>query len=389
MSRLLLPFALVAFIQAPTHAGAKFVFPAGKTAKASLRHVNGLPVLVVSGTPEEIGAGVGELALKPGARVLGYPRDLLRLLKMEKTWGVFLAGGKALFKQFPADYRTELEAIARAAGADRDLVIAGNTFFDLKKVLACSSVLVGKDRSATGGPLLARNLDYPSLGYVHQYSLVTVYRPQGKHAFASVGFPGLVGCLSGINDSGLCLAVHEVCDIKEGEPHFDPRGLPYALCLRRVLEDCATIDEAQKKLESLRRTCTINVAVADRHTVAVLEVSPRRVVRRDARKSTCVCTNHFCTPALRPARPLDVEHSFERFAKLEEVRDWDRKASPDDLRKQLDAVALGRFTLQTMVFEPATLRLHLSIGKTPASAGPLRTLDLAPLLRKPKVARAD
>jgi hypothetical protein len=190
-----------------------------------------------------------------------------------------------------------------------------------------------------------------------------------------------------MNDSGLCLAVHEVCDIKAGEPHFDPRGLPYGLCLRRVLEDCTTVEEAKKKLESLRRTCTINVAIADRHTVAVLEVSPRRVVRRDAEKSTCVCTNHFCTAPLRPARPLDIERSFERFAKLEEVRGWGHKASPDDLRKQLHAVALGRFTLQTMVFEPATLRLHLSVGKTPASAGPLRTLDLAPLLRKEKVAR--
>jgi hypothetical protein len=34
-----------------------------------------------------------------------------------------------------------------------------------------------------------------------------------------------------------------------------------------------------------------------------------------------------------------------------------------------------------MVFEPATLSLHLSIGKVPASKGPLKTIDLRPLLR--------
>src|SRR6185312_9730081 len=112
----------------------------------------------------------------------------------------------------------------------------GNTFFDLKKSFACSAVLIDKDKSATGGPLLGRNLDYPSLGYIHRYSLVTVYRPKGKLAFAAVTFPGLVGVLSGMNEAGLCLGVLEVFDIKPGEPYFDAAGTPYALCLRRVLE---------------------------------------------------------------------------------------------------------------------------------------------------------
>jgi hypothetical protein len=73
--------------------------------------------------------------------------------------------------------------------------------------------------------------------------------------------------------------------------------------------------------------------------------------------------------------------AFERFRKLEEVRGWEKKARPEDLLKRLDAVNLGDFTLQAMIFEPAALRLHLSIGKTPASRGPLRTLDLAPLFK--------
>jgi hypothetical protein len=389
--RLFLTLCLVGLLGAPSPAPAQkpFTFPAGKHgAKAELKSVNGLPVLVVSGTPEEIGAGVGALALEPGKRVLGYPRELLELLGLEKAWGFFLGTGKGMFKEFPDNARKELEAMVRTAKVDRDSVIAGNTFFDVKKVLACSAVCVEKGRSATGGPLLARNLDYPSLGYIHQYSLVTVYRPRGKHAFAAVGFPGLVGCLSGINDAGLTLAVLEVFDVKAGEPHFNARGIPYGLCLRKVLEECTTIAEARKKLESLRRTTTINVAVADRKGVAVFEVTPGRVLQRPAAKGTAICTNHFCAAALKPARPVNVDRSFERFGKLEEVRGWEKKARPEDLRKQLDAVNLGNFTLQTMVFEPAALRLHLSIGKVPASRGPLRTLDLGPLF-KPEPRKAE
>src|SRR5262249_24507758 len=236
--------ALLALVALPVPsllAQTPFRFPPATHGKAELKYVSGLPVLAVGGTPDEIGEAVGSLALRPGSRVLTYPRGLLHALKLDQTWRFFLGTGKGMFKRFPADYARELDALVRGARCDRDPVIAGNTFFDIKKVLACSAVLVEKDKSATGGPVLARNLDYPSLGYIHQYSLVTVYRPKGKRAFASVGFPGLVGVLSGMNDAGLAVAVHEVFDVKAGEAHFDVHGTPYGLCLRRVLEECATI----------------------------------------------------------------------------------------------------------------------------------------------------
>src|SRR5262249_35576652 len=155
---------------------------------------------------------------------------------------------------FPDASRDELEAIAAGAKADRELVICGNTFFDLKKIFACSAVMVGKDRSATGGTLLARNLDYPSMGYIHEYTLVTVYRGKGKLAFVSVGFPGLVGVLSGMNEAGLALGVLEVFDAKDGNGAFNSKGVPYGLCLRRVLEEARTIDEAKKLLDGMPRT---------------------------------------------------------------------------------------------------------------------------------------
>src|SRR5262249_32944708 len=151
------------------------------------------------------------------------------------------------------------------------------------------------------------NLDYPSLGYIHQYSLVTVYRPKGKRAFASVGFPGLVGVLSGMNDAGLAVAVHEVFDVKAGEDHFDVQGTPYGLCLRRVLEECRTIEEAQKLLAKMRRTPPINVAVADRTRVGVLEVTPKHVLLRKPSAGTCTCTNHYCTAALKPENPVNID----------------------------------------------------------------------------------
>src|SRR5262249_3989686 len=164
------------------------------------------------------------------------------------------------------------------------------------------------------------NLDYLSLGYVHEYTLVTVYRPKGKLAFASVGFPGLVGVLSGMNEAGLALAVLEVTDVKSGETSFDAKGIPYALCLRRVLEMARTIDEAVTVLKAMRRTTCINVAVADRDGVAVLEITPGKIVRRRAERGILAATNHFCSDELAADEADGLDDSFARQASLEKLR---------------------------------------------------------------------
>jgi hypothetical protein len=369
-------------LAAPGQTAPPFRYPEGTQGQAALRYVNGLPVLLVAGTPEEIGTAAGALAVRPGERMLSYPDDLLRHFHVPFLRGAFARAGDEMVRHFPADYRAELEALARGAGVERDRVVVGNTLFDLKKVLACSALLVEPGRSATGGPLLGRNLDYPSLGYAHEYSLVTVCRPAGaRHPFASVGFPGLVGCLSGMNDAGLALAVLEVFHVRVDQKKFDPSGLPYALCYRRLLEECATIAEAKELLEQLPRTATTNLVVADREGVAVFEVTPRHVLVRRPEGGTCVCTNHFCTPELRPFVRLDTYRTLDRYEALERAAARHERLGLTEVQEGLDAASQGDHTLQTMVFEPGRLRLHLAVGTCPASAGPFRRLDLGPLFQ--------
>src|SRR5262245_63844651 len=188
----------------PGHAAEPFRFPEAKAGTSGqLKYVNQVPVLVASGTPDEIGEAVGTLALKPGQHATDYPRDLLKLHRIELFWPLLVKSGNGLFQHFPDEYRKELDAMSQASKVDRERLVVGNTMFDLKSVFACSAVLTEKDRSATGGPLLARNLDYPSLGYINEYSLVTVYRPKGKHAFAEGGIAGLVGVVCGMSGDGL------------------------------------------------------------------------------------------------------------------------------------------------------------------------------------------
>jgi predicted choloylglycine hydrolase len=346
----------------------------GKYAKGELKYINGLPVLIVEGTPEQIGAQIGKLTAKPLIRLLDYPHDFVKAEGLDKAWPFLVDQCKQMLPQFPPDHRKELQALVKHAKVSYDLAVAGNVLPDIKKIGGCSTLIVEAEHSATKGPLFGRNLDYPTLGYLQKYSIVTIYRPKGKHAFASIGFPGLIGCVSGMNDAGLALATLEVYSSKE-ESAFNLKGVPYTLGLRRILEECTTVAQAEKLLRSMKRTTLNNLAICDKKGGAVFEITPRTVKVRRPVRCICCCTNHFRTEELRTR--LDCR----RFAILEKCKEM-KQLNVGTVAKKLDAVNLGQLTLQTMVFEPVTLKLHLAMGSCPASKLPLKLLELGPYLRK-------
>jgi isopenicillin-N N-acyltransferase like protein len=352
-----------------------FRYPEAKHGKGELKYINGVPVVVLQGKPAEIGEQMGVLTAKPAGRLLNYPRDFLKAINLDATWPVILALGKGLVQHFPPDYLAEMEAGVKATGLDRDLFIAGNTMFDIKKVVGCSTICIEPERSATKGMLMGRNLDFPTLGYLHEYTLVVVCKPEGKRAWASVGFPGCIGVLSGMNEAGLTLAVLESYSANDKSLKFDGDGTPYAMCFRRLLEECATVEEAEKLLRTMKRTTRLNLAICDTKTSAVIEITPKTVAIRHGENGICSCTNHFRT------KDLTTGLNCWRYPLLEKCKEMD-KIDVKEVAKKLHEVNQGNLTLQSMIFEPAALKVHVAIGPPPASALPMKEVDLAPMLKK-------
>jgi hypothetical protein len=362
----------------PVRAKEPFRYSEGKFSKAELKYVNGIPILEVEGTPEEMGEQAAKLGHQAAIGIMGFPKAYLKSKGLELTWPLVLFWSKSLLPQFPADHLKELDTIVKNVGVDRDLAIVGNTFTDLKKLGGCSALIIDSDRSATGKPIFGRNLDYPTLGFLHEYSLVSIYRPKEKHAFASIGFPGFIGCLSGINDAGLCLAVLEVEAANDGSVGFDSHGVPYALSYRRVLEECTTVSEAEKLLSSLKRTTYTNLAICDRDGGAVFEMTPKSFVVRRSDDGCCACTNHFRT------KELTKDVKCPRYETLITCREC-KQVDIAEVRKLLASVgprSKADQTLQTMIFEPAELKLHLAIGIPPTSALEPKLIDLKPYFKK-------
>ena len=178
--------------------------------------------------------------------------------------------------------------------------------------------------------------------------------------------------LSGMNDAGLALAVLECYSANDNSAKFDPEGTPYALCFRRLLEECTTVAEAEKLLKSLKRTTRINLAICDKKGGAVFEITPKTVVVRPADKGLCPCTNHFRTDK------LCVDNKCDRYDKLSPLQAKDApKLGVKDVFAELDKVHQGKHTLQCMVFEPGERVLHLLGGERGAGLRRLARVELA------------
>ena len=360
-----------------------FRFSEARFEKGELRYINGLPVLAVQGTPQEIGRQQGALTADAAVHIMAHPGNLLKKVEREEFLPDLLETGRVLLPRIPKDHQEELKAFAAQSGMDFDTLAAVNVMVDAYRGgFGCSSLIVAPERSQTGGTLFGRNLDFFTGGKLQQYSLVTVFRPAGKHAFASVGFPGMIGCLTGMNDAGLTVAVHEVFFSRDGSSIFNPSGTPYTFAFRRILEECTTVEEAKEFIRRTERTTFLSLAVCDRTESAVLEMTPENVAIRRGSQGICACTNHFRTRRLATFALGWRYRTLMRSLQAEHI-DLDYVAA------KLHQVNLGRLTMQTMIFEPGPLKLHLAIGSCPSSALPLKELELGQLLSPEAVDTGD
>lgn len=352
--------------------GAAYAEAPANTKEASFSHVGKVPLLTISGSAEQLGEQEAKLVGDRAKTLLIFGPNLVRRRAGEAAWAAHAIVSRALLEHATQAHRDEISAFQKASGLPEDELVASQTIYDTINAFGCSSILVPADKSDTGGPLLGRNFDYASLGLLHQNDLVKIVKPKGRFAFASVGFPGCFGVISGMNQHGLAIALHEVRRAADGSTRFNAEGVPTLLALRQVLEECRTIDEAKSLLTELPRTTMFNLALCDPSGGAVLEVTTKNVVLRKD-EGINACTNHFRT------KELCIDKSCPRFDAL--MQPENGQYTVDKVFACLDRANQGERTFQSMVFEPKALLMYVSIEERPSTHGTLRKLDLKKLFQ--------
>jgi hypothetical protein len=351
-----------------------------------LEYIEDIPVLTLSGTPEEMAAQQVALIKDVMQPLLETPQRVLGQFGLNSKLVLPLASvaARTMSANSPERFRKELDALAKGSESDPSLLYIGNCLVELRRMGGCSAFVVTPDQSQTGEMLFGRNFDFPTFDVLDKYSCVMVVRPEGRHAFASVTVPGLIGVVSGMNDAGLAIATLDVYAAKDGSSVFDLHGAPLALTFRQILEECATVDEAQALLEKTPRTTWMNLVACDPTTAAVFELTPKTVGRRNPEGTVLRCTNHFELPELSENRGCWRYFTLGKLMEFQEGRKYD----VEDVHRAMHAVNQGELTFQTMIFEPGSKSLRVAFGPGPVTRKPLSKLDLSPLFEAPRPANS-
>ncbi|MEO0812668.1 MAG: C45 family peptidase [Myxococcota bacterium] len=341
-------------------------FEAKEVEHGRLTSKQGVWILEVDGNAAERGHAIGTLLRKQIRWLL--PRYLKANVGAETPPAFPLAIVRSLAAEIPKPHIEQLNAIAAAAGVDREALLIANLAPEVWSGMACSCLAATGKRSHSGTPLLGRNLDWYGGDALAPLTFVLVEHG-ATHSFASVTYPGLVGVVSGMNDAGLSAANLVVLE-QRAKP---VKGMPVMFALRSILENHSTVEQASAALRAFDRTVPQNYAFADLEQAAVFETWRTRFVRRDPKADFVAIANAF-----------DPDHRARSDGRYESMLRAGKKPvmTVKDIQGALNDVALDETNLQALVFEPRERVLHISTRPPPAARGPFVRLELAPLLNR-------
>lgn len=389
---------------------------------ATLTHLGDLAVLRVAGEPFAIGAAHGRFLaerLPPVVRSLAPTIDGVAgssgtfggwTRGMRKDWRLrFVDNG------FPEPYRKGLAGMmrgARASGVALDYasLLRQEVALDIglpapwtaesdRRGLTRALTLVAPQAGAAAVRLwVGHSLALPGTGDggdAMRAPVVSLVRPAGKIAWAGVGWPGLLGVVTGINAEGLVVAVHPV-RTRDVRPTRTAR--PITVLAREVLENARDLDQAIKLVETTSTLGAAAYVIVDgqRGTWAVVERGPGRVAVRRAPPEGAVgdlfeAQTWADDPENDRSRRISASpQRVERAKRLLRTPPADAAAAAGLLRDRRgledEGLPIGHrgaiddaAAVQVVLFDPGSLAMW--VGDGVGAGAPLRAFDLRHELR--------
>ncbi|MGN6103974.1 MAG: C45 family autoproteolytic acyltransferase/hydrolase [Kofleriaceae bacterium] len=384
---------------------------------SSLAWSGGIPVLRVVGDAHALGAAHGRLLAPwlPAAVRAARP-------SIEQTVGTGgLLGGhthgmrlawrwRFVDDGFSDQDRLMIAGVARGAAASGialsyDDLVRDQAVLDVgapsrrtaeadEHSLARSLVFVAQQPTAR--IWLGRTFAMPGLddGGDSAIPVLTIAHPDGRISWASVGWPGSTGVVTGVNAHGIAVMVNPA---RTADVRITRTARPVAQLARSVLEQAKTLDEAVKMIESTPTLGTAVIVLADGSGAwLVVERTPSKAIVERSPKVPAIgdvlTTNTLSADPEndRARRVLPTLARVERAAKLvraplpdvaamasalRDARGVDDAPRPPGHRGAIDD---GR-AAHAILLDPSSLELWIA---DPHAGGRLRAFDLRHELRR-------
>ncbi|MGN6370608.1 MAG: C45 family autoproteolytic acyltransferase/hydrolase [Phycisphaerae bacterium] len=279
----------------------------------------GLWEMSITGSPEARGAALAALASPIDVRIENemltqfdelVPDEWARWLLL-RTVGTNLL---SLPSYTPLEYQRELYAAATSyndphayLAPSYPRILSYHALHDVSQMLidnplivpnqfACTGIISLPAYSAkqNGHLMLGRVFDFEGgESFGRQKSLTYIIPPPGEGIpFAHVAWPGLAGCVTGMNAEKIALFLNAAAT-----KDYRRIGTPTIFMARQILQHARTLDDAEKIIRSTSVFVSDIIVVADGKTghARIFEKSPAATATRDVQLSAVV-TNHLTTP---------------------------------------------------------------------------------------------
>ena len=317
-----------------------------------------LPVAVVGGTAEEIGAAEGALfadRVPPLLKLMAWQPKLV-LQRRTTRFRTTLAA-------ISAETRSRLTALAASSGVAAQTLLEANALVDAQ----CSATVA---MPHDGQPLrVARNMDFFPAGRLGPGTVLEIVRPAGQRPYASITWPGSAAVISGMNDAGLV-----ACILLNHHGENLPGGEPIGLRLAAILAHESDVAGAMKRFAATPVGSSQYVLLADAQTTTIIWQTPEGLRQDQPRDGWLIASNG----ARRDGTPTDARGRFLDA----QCRSHAGTADQEWMRRALTTCYMPGINAQAMVFEPATCTLELAVGTgvAPAATAAWWRIPLAELL---------
>ncbi len=229
--------------------------------KGKLAIVNDVKILKLKGTNQEMGYAHGYLMAD---EIMIFFNDFLT--EVFQMFGAQYGDLQAAIYAMDWDpaYMSELEGMLEGINAklcpeDRIISFTGEevTIEDLMTLnivseLGCSSIAAWGDNRYDNSLIVAHNFDYPpGLDSAAVKCQVIISYDDGIHnTWVTTSFGGLIGCISGMNENGMILSIHDTECLFFGTVTTDPYGFSPRLINARHIMESAGPDATPASIEA-------------------------------------------------------------------------------------------------------------------------------------------
>ena len=218
----------------------------------------------------------------------------------------------------------------------------------------CSSFIALPQTTKNREPIYGRNFDFLKGNSLQ--NLVTFFEPDKGNSFVSIGWPGMIGVVSGMNNEGLTVGI---LTAYSKDVSFD--GMPSCFLMRKVLQYADNIEEAEEIIIKSSRTGPNIIFLADKKGALIIECSATKYALRKPQGGLLYSSNHFLSPIYEKDRKrrkaLESGESETRYKRMEKLlkENYGQINIEYGIKLLRDDIVLKENTLHSVIFLPQTL----------------------------------